>query len=135
MTDEQDFQNCFIAVATRFATPDEIKSWRASGQGPYEYVQKNAPNPALNQARIDAFKACWITVAADWPSEAIVQQWIDSGLSAYEFVQKQALNPLLDAKEQEIRDLHVALEKTENPTATADTTAMNALRTAMKGTL
>ncbi len=113
VTPEQDFSNCFITVATRWPTDREVAAWKASGLGPYEWVQRYAPNVALDNARMQAFGACFITTATRWPTETEVNAWIKSGLSAYEWCQKFAPNVVKDQKEEEIRNLHIALEKCE----------------------
>lgn len=51
VTIEEDFQNCFITRATRFATEAEMAAWKASGQRPYEWVQQNAPDPVLAETK------------------------------------------------------------------------------------
>ncbi len=113
VTYEQNFSNCFITVATRWPTKEEVDAWKASGLAPYEWTQKFAPHPALDNARIQAFGACFITQATRWPTEEETQAWIDSGLSAYEWTQKFAPRPFLDEKEEQIRELHLKLEEYE----------------------
>ncbi|MDP9356954.1 MAG: peptidoglycan recognition protein family protein [Chloroflexota bacterium] len=113
LTPEQDFSHCFITVATRWPTLEEVDAWRKSGLAPYEWVQRFAPNVALDNARMQAFGACFITTATRWPTEDEVNAWIESGISAYEWVQRYAPNVVKDEKEEEIRNLHIALEKCE----------------------
>lgn len=134
VSDIDDFRNCFLTQATRWPSDDEIKDWQKSGLTAYAWVQQNAPNVVRDQERVNAFKACWITVATVWPTDNDIAKWIKSGLTAYEYTQKNAPNPLLDDKENQIRDLNIALEKTEaTGQAKLDLAAMQALRDAVKG--
>ncbi|MDP9469042.1 MAG: N-acetylmuramoyl-L-alanine amidase [Chloroflexota bacterium] len=119
VTYEQDFSHCFITLATRWPNDQEVAAWRESGLSPYEWCQRFAPNPPLDNARIQAFGACFITQATRWPTEEETQAWIDSGLSAYEWVQAHAPNVVRDQKEEEIRALHIKLEEYEQ-TGAAD---------------
>ncbi|MDP9366925.1 MAG: hypothetical protein M3Q03_01395, partial [Chloroflexota bacterium] len=114
VTPEQDFSNCFITVATRWPSKEEVDAWKASGLAPYDWVQKFGPSPMRDELKMEAFRACWITQATIWPTREQEEAWIKSGISAYEFTQKNAPNPLRDAKEEEIRRLHLKLEQYEN---------------------
>ncbi len=113
MTEVDSFKYCYITQATRWPTDREVAAWKASGLAPYEWVQKFGPSPLRDELKMEAFRACWITQATIWPTREQEAAWIKSGISAYEFTQKNAPNPVRDSKEEEIRSLHIALEKCE----------------------
>lgn len=113
VTPEQDFGNCWITQAQEWPTPAQVEDWKRSGLPPYEYVQRHARNVARDIERINAFKACFITLSTRWPSDAEIDAWMKSGISAYEWCQRHAPNVVRDQKEEEIRNLHIALEKCE----------------------
>lgn len=58
VTPETDFQNCWITQATRFATDEEVQAWKDAGTPlVYQYVQQHAPNPALDELRVQLAQA------------------------------------------------------------------------------
>jgi len=49
--DAEIFKQCFITLAWRWPKEEEVKQWRESKQAAYTWVQKHAPNPALEDLK------------------------------------------------------------------------------------